>query len=44
MNSNKKVGRVVGFMFLFIFATGIVVYQFLQGPVLFSDDFFNDDF
>ena len=39
MKSNKKVGRVVGLMFLFIFAIGITVYQFLQGPVLFSDDF-----
>lgn len=39
MNSNKKVGRIIGIMFLFIFATGITVYQFLQGPVLFSDDY-----
>ena len=39
MNSNKKVGRLVGLLFLLIFATGITVYQFLQGPVLFSDDF-----
>lgn len=39
MKSNKKTGRLVGLLFLLIFATGIVVYQFLQGPVLFSDDF-----
>lgn len=39
MNSNKKTGRVVGLLFLLIFAIGIIVYQFLQGPVLFSDDF-----
>jgi len=39
MNSNKKTGRLVGLLFLLIFATGITVYQFLQGPVLFSDDF-----
>jgi hypothetical protein len=39
MNSNKKAGRLVGILFLLIFATGITVYQFLQGPVLFSDDF-----
>ena len=39
MNSNKKVGKIVGLLFLIIFATGITVYQFLQGPVLFSDDF-----
>ncbi|PHS52199.1 MAG: hypothetical protein COB01_07875 [Lutibacter sp.] len=39
MKSNKKTGRLVGLLFLLIFATGIIVYQFLQGPVLFSDDF-----
>jgi hypothetical protein len=39
MKSNKKAGRLVGLLFLLIFATGIIVYQFLQGPVLFSDDF-----
>jgi len=39
MKSNKKTGRLVGLLFLLIFATGIAVYQFLQGPVLFSDDF-----
>ncbi|MEC3907847.1 DUF4386 domain-containing protein [Tamlana sp. 2201CG12-4] len=39
MKSNKKTGRFVGLLFLFIFATGIIVYQFLQGPILFSDNF-----
>ena len=39
MKSNKKTGRITGLLFLFIFASGITVYQFLQGPVLFSDDF-----
>jgi len=39
MESNKKVGRLVGVLFLLLFITGIAVYQFLQGPVLFSDDF-----
>tara|TARA_B100000809_G_scaffold162008_2_gene159327 strand:+ start:4911 stop:5591 length:681 start_codon:yes stop_codon:yes gene_type:complete len=39
MNSNKKAGKIVGLLFLTIFVTGIIVYQFLQGPVLFSDDF-----
>ncbi len=39
MKSNKKTGRLVGLLFLFIFATGITVYQFLQSPVLFSNDF-----
>lgn len=39
MTSNKKTGRLVGLLFLLIFSTGIVVYQFLQGPVLFSEEF-----
>lgn len=39
MNSNKKTGWLVGLLLLFIFAAGIAVYQFLQGPVLFSDNF-----
>jgi len=39
MKSNKKTGRFVGLLFLLIFAIGIAVYQFLQGPVLFADDF-----
>lgn len=39
MKSNKKAGRLSGLLFLLIYVTGIVVYQFLQGPVLFSDDF-----
>lgn len=39
MESNKKRGRLVGLLFLLIFANGIVVYQFLQGPILFSNDF-----
>jgi hypothetical protein len=38
MKSNKKTGRLVGLLFLLIFITGIIVYQLLQGPVLFSDD------
>ena len=41
MKSNKKTGRLVGLLYLLIFATGITVYQFLQGPILFSDDFLN---
>ncbi len=39
MKSNKKIGRLIGLLFLLIFAIGITVYQILQGPVLFSDDF-----
>ena len=39
MKSNKNTGRIVGLFFLLVFVIGIIVYQFLQGPVLFSDDF-----
>ncbi len=39
MKSNKKTERLIGVLFLLIFVTGIVVYQILQGPVLFSDDY-----
>ena len=39
MKSNKNIGRFVGLLFLLIFATGIIVYQVLQGPILFSDAF-----
>jgi hypothetical protein len=39
MKSNKKRGRLVGVLFLLIFVIGILVYQILQGPVLFSDDY-----
>lgn len=39
MNSNKKVGRIIGALFLIEFVTGIVIFQFLQGSVLFSDNY-----
>ena len=39
MKSHRKVGRLVGLLFLIIFVSGVTVYQILQGPVLFSDDF-----
>ena len=39
MKSTKKAGRLVGLLFLLIFAIGVVVYQLLQGPILFSNDF-----
>jgi hypothetical protein len=32
-------GRIVGFLILLTFILGVVVYQVLQGPVLFADDF-----
>jgi len=39
MYSNQKAGRISGVLFLFIFISGVVIFQVLQGPVLFSDDF-----
>lgn len=39
MKSKKTTGRIIGLLFLIIFATGVTVYQFLQGPVLFSDNY-----
>jgi hypothetical protein len=39
MSSNLKVGRISGVLFLFVFISGIVIFQFLQGPILFSDNF-----
>jgi len=39
MNSNKKAGRIIGVLFLLIFFTGILIYQFLQGQILFTDNF-----
>ncbi|WP_299157722.1 DUF4386 domain-containing protein [uncultured Tenacibaculum sp.] len=39
MKSNKATGRIIGLLFLIIFATGVIVYQFLQGPVLFADNY-----
>ncbi|MFK7908765.1 MAG: DUF4386 domain-containing protein [Chitinophagales bacterium] len=38
MNSNKQTGRIVGVLFLLIFIAGVLIYQFLRGPV-FADDF-----
>lgn len=39
MESNKKVGRLTGVLLLFVFISGIIIFQFLQGAVLFSDNF-----
>lgn len=39
MDSNQITGRIVGALFLFIFISGIIIFQFLQGPVLFSEDY-----
>lgn len=39
MYSNQKAGRISGILFLFVFISGVVIFQLLQGPVLFSDNF-----
>ena len=39
MNSNKKTGRLVGGLFLLVFIIGILIYQFLRGPFLFTDNY-----
>ncbi|WP_117881047.1 DUF4386 domain-containing protein [Aureibaculum luteum] len=39
MNSNQKIGRITGALLLFIFISGVTIFQFLQGPILFSDNF-----
>lgn len=39
MNTNQKIGRVAGLLLLLIFINGIFIFQFLQGPILFSDNF-----
>ncbi|WP_299121481.1 DUF4386 domain-containing protein [uncultured Tenacibaculum sp.] len=39
MNSNKAIGRIIGVLFLIIFASGVTAYQVFQGPVLFSDNY-----
>lgn len=39
MNSNQKAGRITGVLFLLVFISGIIIFQFLQGSVLFSDNF-----
>lgn len=39
MKQSQSTARIVGLLFLFIFISGIVIFQVLQGPVLFTDDF-----
>ena len=41
MYSNQRAGRISGALFLFVFISGVVIFQFLQGSVLFSDNFLN---
>ncbi|PWG05937.1 DUF4386 domain-containing protein [Polaribacter aquimarinus] len=39
MTSTKNKSRIVGILLLFIFITGVFIFQFLQGKILFSEDF-----
>ncbi len=39
MNSNKRIGRITGILFLLVFISGIIIFQILQGPNLFSEDY-----
>jgi hypothetical protein len=39
MDTNQRIGRITGILLLVIFITGITIFQVLQGPVLFSDQF-----
>jgi len=39
MYSNQKAGRISGALLLFVFVSGVLIFQFLQGPVLFSDEY-----
>lgn len=39
MSSNKKTGRIAGVLLLFIFISGVTIFQFLQSAVLSSKDF-----
>ena len=39
MNLAKKTTRIIGILFLVVFISGILVYQFLRGPFLFGDDY-----
>ncbi len=39
MKSIKNSERLAGVLFLIVFIIGVLVYQFLRGPVLFSDDY-----
>lgn len=39
MKSNQKIGRITGVLLLFVFISGIIIFQFLQGSILFSENF-----
>jgi len=42
MQSDKKAARIAGVLFLILFILGVTIYQILQGPVLFADDFLTE--
>jgi hypothetical protein len=42
MTSLKKTSLLLGALYLFLFISQVFVYQVLQGPVLFSDNFLTD--
>lgn len=44
MNSLQNTGRITGILLLFVFVSGVVVFQVLQGPYLFSDNFLSSAF
>lgn len=37
MNSDKKIGRIIGILLLLIFVIGVTMYQFLQSPLFAAD-------
>lgn len=39
MRTIQQKGRIVGGLFLFVFITGIIIYQFLRGPIVFADNY-----
>ncbi len=39
LNTNQKTGRIAGLLLFFLFVNGIIIFQFLQGPVLFADNY-----
>ncbi len=44
MISDKKVARIVGVLLLIIFTSGVMMYQLLQGPSLFVDEYLTETF
>ena len=39
MSSQQKTARIVGALLLIVFISGVIVFQFLQGPTLFSENY-----